>query len=294
MRKTRLTLSTLLATFILALSAATTAVAAEAARPSTAGPGVHVLAQRLAIPGLGRERTLRLYLPPSYDTAPTRRYPVIYMHDAQNLFDDATSYAGEWGVDETLDDFARTRGFEAIVVGIDHGGEERLHELSPWTNPKYGTAQGEQYMAFVVDVVKPWIDTHYRTQPGRESTAIIGSSMGGLISHYALLRYPQVFGKAAIFSPSYWYSSEVYAQTKAHPWPRGTRTYFYIGGREDEESVPDVDRMIALLGTQDHAPGDFTVHVVPEAQHNERAWRAEFPRAVAWLFELPPAGAARP
>jgi predicted alpha/beta superfamily hydrolase len=288
------TLSTLLAAFIVALSAATTAAAAGAARPSTAGPGVHVLAQRLAMPGLGRERTLRLYLPPSYDTAPTRRYPVIYMHDAQNLFDDATSYAGEWGVDETLDDFARTRGFEAIVVGIDNGGEERLHELSPWTNPKYGTAQGEQYMAFVVDVVKPFIDAHYRTQPGRDSTAIIGSSMGGLISHYALLRYPQVFGKAAVFSPSYWYSAEVYAQTKAHPWPRGTRAYFYIGGREDEESVPDVDRMVALLGTQDHAPGDVKVHVEPAAEHNEHAWRAEFPRAVAWLFELPPAGAAKP
>jgi predicted alpha/beta superfamily hydrolase len=288
------TLSTLLAAFIVASSAATTAVVAEAARPSTAGPGVHVLAQRLALPGLGRERTLRLYLPPSYDTAPTRRYPVIYMHDAQNLFDDATSYAGEWGIDETLDDFARTRGFEAIVVGIDHGGEERLHELSPWTNPKYGAAQGEQYMAFVVDVVKPFIDMRYRTQPGRESTAIIGSSMGGLISHYALLRYPQVFGKAAIFSPSYWFSGEVYAQTKAHPWPRGTRTYFYIGGHEGDESVPDVDRMIALLATQDHAPGDVTEHVEPEAQHNERAWRAEFPRAVAWLFELPPAGPAKP
>ena len=287
-------LSTLLATFIVALSATAASMAAEPARPATAGPGVHVLAQRLAMPGLGRERTLRLYLPPSYDTAPARRYPVIYMHDAQNLFDDATSYAGEWGVDETLDDFARTRGFEAIVVGIDHGGEERLHELSPWTNPKYGMAQGERYMAFVVDVVKPFIDAHYRTRPGRASTAIIGSSMGGLISHYALLRYPQVFGKAAIFSPSYWYSGEVYAQTRTHPWPRGTRTYFYIGGREEEESVPDVDRMIALLGTQDHAPGDITVHVEPEAQHNERAWRAELPRAVAWLFELPPADAAKP
>src|SRR3954465_9247216 len=99
--------------------------AAPASHPSTAGPGVHVLAQRLAMPGLGRERTLRLYLPPSYDASPDRRYPVIYMHDAQNLFDEATSsYGHEWGVDETLDAFARTRGFEAIVVGIDHGGDE--------------------------------------------------------------------------------------------------------------------------------------------------------------------------
>ncbi len=254
---------------------------------STAGPGVHVLAQRLPMSGLGRERTLRLYLPPSYEANPARRYPVLYMHDGQNLFDDRTAFAGEWGVDESLDELARSRGFEAIVVGVDNGESERIRELSPWTNPKYGPAQGEQYMAFVVDTVKPWIDAHYRTQPGRESTAIIGSSMGGLISHYALLRYPQVFGKAAIFSPSYWFTSEVYAQTAAHPWPPGTKTYFYIGGREDAESVPDVDRMVALLRAQPHAPGDITEHVVPGNEHNERAWRAEFPLAVAWLFDLP-------
>jgi predicted alpha/beta superfamily hydrolase len=278
-----------LAVLVAALAACSTP-STPAPRASTAGPGVHVLGQRLSMPGLGRERTLRLYLPPSYESSPARRYPVIYMHDAQNLFDDATSFVGEWGVDEALDELARTRGFEAIVVGIDHGGEERTHELSPWTNPKYGAAQGEQYVAFVVDTVKPFIDARYRTRPGRESTAIIGSSMGGLISHYALLRYPQVFGMAAIFSPSYWYSGEVYAQTTAHPWPRGTRTYFYIGEREGDESVPDVERMIALLGTQDHAAREVTLHVEPGAEHNERAWRAEFPRAVAWLFELSPQG----
>jgi len=278
----------MLALATVALAACNSSTSVPTAKPlaSTAGPGVHVLAQRLPMPGLGRERTLRLYLPPSYEGSPGRRYPVLYMHDAQNLFDDRTSFAGEWGVDETLDEFARTRGFEAIVVGIDNGETERVHELSPWSNPKYGPAQGAQYMAFVVDTVKPWIDAHYRTQPGRDSTAIIGSSMGGLISHYALLRYPQVFGKAAIFSPSYWFSAEVYAQTAAHPWPPGTKTYFYIGGKEDEESVPDVDRMLALLRTQPHAPGDIIEHVVPGNEHNERAWRAEFPLAVAWLFDL--------
>ena len=286
----RMKLAILLAAFAATFAACTVQAPAvpPAARPSTAGPGVHVLAQRLAMPGLGRERTLRLYLPPSYESAPARRYPVIYMHDAQNLFDDAASFAGEWGVDETLDEFARTRGFEAIVVGIDNGGEERLHELSPWTNARYGPAQGEQYMAFIVDTVKPFVDAGYRTQPGRASTAIAGSSMGGLISHYALLRYPQVFGKAAIFSPSYWYSGEVYAQTKAHPWPRDSRVYFYIGGHEGEESVPDVERMIALLNTQVPAGGDITLHVEPGAEHNEHAWRAEFPRALAWLFGLTP------
>ena len=283
----------LLATLVATLAGcATPSTAPPAVRASTAGPGVHVLAQRLAMPGLGRERTLRLYLPPSYESSPERRYPVIYMHDAQNLFDDATSFAGEWGVDETLDEFARTRGFEAIVVGIDNGGEERIHELSPWTNPKYGPAQGAQYMDFIVDTLKPFIDTHYRTLSDRANTAIAGSSMGGLISHYALLRYPQVFGKAAIFSPSYWYSSEVYAQTTAHPWRPDTRAFIYIGGREGDESEADVERMLLLLLPPcDRAcrpKPQVTHHVVPDAQHDERAWRAEFPRAVAWLFDLSP------
>ena len=286
MRKTFLII---LAMLVAGLAACTApAPATPPLRASTAGPGVHVPAQRFAMPGLGRERTLRLYLPPSYESAPDKRYPVIYMHDGQNLFDDATSYAGEWGVDETMDAFARTRGFEAIVVGIDNGGEERLHELSPWTNPKYGAAQGEQYMAFVVDTVKPFIDARYRTLPDRTNTAIAGSSMGGLISHYALLRHPQVFGKAAIFSPSYWFSNEVYTQTAAHPWPADTRVYFYIGGREGDESVADVERMLPLLATPDHAVRDVTFHIEPDAEHNERAWRVEFPRAVAWLFELRP------
>jgi predicted alpha/beta superfamily hydrolase len=280
-----------LATLLAALLACSTPPAppAPAPRHSTAGPGVHVIARRLAMPGLGRERTIRLYLPPSYDTSPGKRYPVIYMHDAQNLFDEATSsYGQEWGVDETLDAFARTRGFEAIVVGIDHGGDERIHELSPWTNAKYGPAQGEQYMAFVVDVVKPTIDARYRTLADRAHTAIVGSSLGGLESHYALLRYPQVFGKAAIFSPSYWYSAEVYAQTKAHPLPADTRVYLYIGGREGDESVPDVQRMMPLLATPGRPADELALHVEPAAEHDERAWRAEFPRAVAWLFGVRP------
>ncbi|HEY8973347.1 MAG TPA: alpha/beta hydrolase-fold protein [Burkholderiaceae bacterium] len=280
-----------LATLLAALVACSTSLApaAPAPRHSTAGPGVHVIARRLAMPGLGRERTIRLYLPPSYDTSPGKRYPVIYMHDAQNLFDEATSsYGQEWGVDETLDAFARTRGFEAIVVGIDHGGDERIHELSPWTNPKYGPAQGEQYMAFVVDVVKPYVDARYRTLADRAHTAMAGSSLGGLETHYALLRYPQVFGQAAIFSPSYWYADEVYAQTKARPWPADTRVYLYIGGHEGDESVPDVQRMMALLAASGRATTDIALHIEPAAEHDERAWRAEFPRAVAWLFGVRP------
>jgi enterochelin esterase-like enzyme len=103
-------------------------------------PGVQPVSAPMAMPGLGRERRIRVYLPPGYASS-TRRYPVLYMHDGQNLFDEATGFAGEWGVDETLDRLARERGLEVIVVGIDNGQEHRINELKPWADAKYGPAK---------------------------------------------------------------------------------------------------------------------------------------------------------
>jgi predicted alpha/beta superfamily hydrolase len=257
--------------------------AAQAPKPSTAQPNVHVLPTPFVIPGLNRERTVRLYLPPGYDSG-RQRYPVLYMHDGQNLFDDATAYAGEWGVDETLNTFAKSRGLRLIVVGIDNGGAERIHELNAWDNPEFGKGEGEQYMAFVVNVLKPWVDQHYRTRSDARHTAIMGSSMGGLISSYAISRYPEVFGSAAIFSPAYWLAPQMFADTEAHPPSHTVRIYFYAGGSESESMVPDMQRMVALLKRAGLPPRNLEVEVNPVGRHNEATWRAEFPRAVAWLF----------
>jgi predicted alpha/beta superfamily hydrolase len=206
------------------------------------------------------------------------------MHDGQNLFDEATSYAGEWGVDETLNALASSRGLRVIVVGIDHGGTERMHELNPWDNPAFGKGEGEQYMAFVVQVLKPWVDRHYRTRPDRRHTAIMGSSMGGLVSTYAISRYPEVFGSAGIFSPAYWLAPQVFTDTAAHPPPPTARLYFYAGGSESESMVPDMKRMAALLQRAGLPARNVALQVDPVGRHNEAAWRARFPRAVAWLF----------
>jgi predicted alpha/beta superfamily hydrolase len=267
---------------------------APVVRAPSAQPNVAVLPQPLAMPGLGRERTLRLYLPPSYGQG-ERRYPVIYMHDGQNLFDDATSYAGEWGVDETLNALARTHGFEAIVVGIDNGGDKRMNELNPWPHPRFGAGEGDAYLDFVVKVVKPMIDRHYRTLPGRDTTAVFGSSMGGLISDAAIRRHPQVFGKAGIFSPAYWTAPAVWQAAEAQPLPAGARVYLYMGGREGPEMLDDVRRMHQVLDSTLPAGAFATLHVQPSAQHNEAAWRAEFGPALVWLFGLQPqpGGAAR-
>jgi predicted alpha/beta superfamily hydrolase len=251
-------------------------------RAPSALPNVSVLPQPFTIPGLERQRTLRLYLPPGY-AGSERRYPVIYMHDGQNLFDDATSYAGEWGADETLNAMAARSGFEAIVVGIDNGAGKRTNELNPFDHPRFGAGEGEQYLSFIVQVVKPYIDAHYRTQPQRESTAIFGSSLGGLISDYAMHRHPQVFGKAGVFSPSYWIAPAFWDYAAAHPLPRDAQVYLYAGGREGPEMVEGTLRRQAQLQAMGIA---CATRIAPDGEHNETTWRAEFPAAVAWLFSL--------
>ncbi|QBB72401.1 alpha/beta hydrolase [Pseudolysobacter antarcticus] len=256
-------------------------------RLGSASPNVQVLPIPFTIAGLDRQRSIRIYLPPGYAKT-NQHYPVLYMHDAQNLFDDATAFSGEWNVDEALDTLAKSHGLELIVVGIDNGGEHRLHELSAWDNPKYGKGEGKQYTAFIVDVLKPYIDAHYRSKPDRSNTAIMGSSLGGLISHYAIFQYPEVFGKAGIFSPSYWFAPEVFAFSAARPLPLDAKVYFYAGGKEGDKMLPQFNRMIALLQQPAQRHATFFVSINPVAQHNEAAWRAEFPKAVSWLFAPDP------
>jgi len=169
---------------------------------STAQPEVSLLKDQLEIPGLNRKRQIRIYVPPGYATS-GKRYPVLYMHDGQNLFDVATAYKLEWNVDETLNALAKSDNLEIIVVGIDNGQDKRMTELNAWDNTQFGKQEGKQYIEFIVNVLKPLIDQRFRTKSDRSNTAIMGSSMGGLITHYAINQYPDVFGKAGIFSPSY-------------------------------------------------------------------------------------------
>jgi predicted alpha/beta superfamily hydrolase len=271
--------------FPLLLCLSCTAGATESDKPHTAGPTVRVYVPPLKLPAFGHARRLRVYLPPDYAEG-SRHYPVLYMFDGQNLFDEATSYAGEWGVDEAMDTLAREEGFSAIVIGIDHGSELRFNELIPYWNVRFLPNLGEAFLEDVVHTIKPFIDANYRTRPGRAHTAIFGSSLGGLEADYAIHRYPQVFAKAGVFSPSYWVSEDAFTQAQRTALPAETRVYLYMGGREGEESIAHVERMAKLLRA--HMDADnVAMHVVGDAEHNEQAWRAEFPGAVRWLFDLP-------
>lgn len=249
--------------------------------PPSASANVEILAP-LTMTQLDRKRTIRVYLPPDYARSDAR-YPVLYMHDGQNLFDDATAYSGEWGVDETLNGLAATSNLELIVVGIDNGGEKRMNELSPWPNEEFGDAEGDAYMDFIINQVKPMVDQNYRSLASREHTAIMGSSMGGLISHYAITRHPDVFSKAGIFSPSYWFSNDIYEHTREHPPANDARLHLLIGGREGD-SIDDMLAMEKVFLELGHSETNLSVDVVPKGKHHETFWREQFGPSVAWLF----------
>lgn len=253
-------------------------------KKSTATPNVKVLDRTFKIQELDRTRKVRIYLPPGYEGG-AESYPVLYMHDAQNLFDDVTSFVGEWGVDENLNDLSKAENLNLIVVGIDNGQEHRNTELTPWENERLGKPEGEAYVRFLVEVIKPYIDQHYRTKPDRVNTAVMGSSLGGLISHYAIYKYPEVFSKAGIFSPSYWVSEKVYGFTRKNPVPKDSRLYLLVGEKEGPMMYEPMDQMYEFIKEQGHPEENISAKTNPDGEHNERFWRGEFSEAVKWLFK---------
>jgi alpha-glucosidase len=245
----------------------------------TASQNVHILSENFDMPQLGRQRRVWIYLPPGYQTS-QKKYPVIYMHDGQNLFDEYTSGFGEWGVDEFLDSLKAGQQ-QFIVVGIDHGGDFRITEYSPFDS-KYGKAMGDAYARFLVETLKPYIDKHYRTYTTAAHTTIAGSSMGGLISMYAALKYPKVFGNAGIFSPAFWINTRIYDYAKAEAKP-GTRYYFICGDQESEKETDDMNKMVSVLKDKGLPDKNIPATVIKGAKHNEQQWRGELPGFYEWL-----------
>jgi metallo-beta-lactamase class B len=257
---------------------------------STVSPSVRVLADSFAMPQLGRQRRVWVYLPPGYATS-TRRYPVLYVHDGQNVFDAATSFAGEWGVDETLDSLAARGDRGVIVVAVDNGGPRRLDEYSPWRHPdpRYGGGEGAAYVDFLVRTLKPHVDRRYRTLPDRRHTGVLGSSMGGLISLYAGLRHPEVFGQVGVFSCACWFARpQIYdLARRTRPGREPTRFYFVAGAVETPDGGPARDQaeMVRTLAAAGFPTGRAVAsRVAADGTHAEWFWRREFPAAYRWLF----------
>ncbi|TRX40787.1 alpha/beta hydrolase [Flavobacterium restrictum] len=248
------------------------------AQESTASKQVSTFT--IAAPQLGTAKKIWLYLPLDYAKT-TKKYPVIYMHDAQNLFDAKTSFVGEWNIDEKLDSLKA----QVIIVGIEHGNENRLAELTPFKNEKYGGGKGDLYLDFIVNTLKPQIDATYRTKPDKKHTGIMGSSLGGLTSFYATLQYPAVFGKAGVFSPSFWINRNAIFELAENTKKMQTKYYFLCGDSEgDEDMVRDLNKMEYLINTKRCYCLNLNRKVIVKGgQHNEKLWRDGFVKAILWL-----------
>ena len=247
---------------------------------------------------LGNRRDILVYLPPTYE-AGDRHYPVVYLHDGQNLFDAVTSYAGEWHVDETMEALGQD-GVEAIMVGIPNTGETRINEYSPFPTTDHGNGLGDIYLDFIVDQIKPLVDADFRTLPGPAHTGIMGSSMGGLISLYAFLRRPETFGFAGVMSPSLWFARSAIFDTVRKAKPNAGRLYLDAGTREyggdsiwstilpfrSRRYYASVRRMYRLLVKKGYRPKRDILYIEEKnAGHNEVAWARRLAPAIRFLLE---------
>lgn len=253
-------------------------------KPNTATANVYIMDSAFYMPQLNRYRKIWIYLPPSYKTSKNKIYPVLYMQDAQNLFNERTAAFGiEWGVDECLDTLEPKLHKECIVVGIDNGGEKRMNEYNPYDDAKYGKGEGKQYLDFIVQTLKPHIDSNYRVMKDAAHTFIAGSSMGGLISMYAMIQYPDVFGGAGIFSPSFWIAPKIFTDAANIIWQKKLYFYFYAGEKESLSMVRDMKKMFDIVHSKNCCDMQFITF--PLGQHNEKYWRQEFPDFYSWIIQ---------
>ncbi|PCI34910.1 MAG: esterase [Flavobacteriaceae bacterium] len=253
---------------------------------SSASKNVTVLDSLFTIPKVTNiPHKIWVYLPPNYQES-KQRFPVIYMHDAQNLFDSSTAYSGEWEVDETLNTLYKKTGRGFIVIGVENGGTERINEYTPWVHSKYGGGKGAAYIDFLKNDLKPFIDANYRTKSGPKNTAIVGSSLGGFISFYGGLKYPKTFGKIGAMSPSFWFSEKVFDFTKNQTLLSRTKLYMLVGEKESEEMVSGTKKMDQLLRTLGFSNTQLKTVIRPEGKHHEHFWKNEFLAQIMWLFNI--------
>ena len=249
---------------------------------STAADNVSII-ENFELNKIGRTRRIWIYLPPDYYQS-NNSYPVLYMHDGQNLFDARTSFSGEWRIDETLNELFAQGDPGIIVVGIDNGGSERINEYTPWPNSQYGGGDGASYITSIATDLKPYIDENYRTLSGPENTGIMGSSLGGLISLYGIISYQEVFGKSGLFSPSYWFSNECFQYVLNTGKKSDLRIYTIGGERESSSMVSDIQRMDSVFNLIGLDNTEYLSTIHADGQHNEAYWAREFGAAYLWLF----------
>jgi predicted alpha/beta superfamily hydrolase len=233
-------------------------------------------------PQLNNERKLRIYLPPAYAENSRKRYPVLYLHDGQNLFDAKTaSYGVEWNIDEVADRMIANGSMqEVIIVGIDNTAD-RIAEYTPCCDPKYGGGKLNDYAKFVTATVKPWVDSHYRTLRDRQHTAIMGSSLGGIASVYIAQRYPQVFSMAGGMSSSFWWNESNMVRNA----PPHLAVKFYIDAGTAMDGLDATAAFRKAMLRRGYRQGrDFYFYQDAGGMHNEQSWASRVHIPLGWFF----------
>jgi predicted alpha/beta superfamily hydrolase len=262
-------------------------------KKSTASKNVKIISEQFNLTRLGKTRRIWVYTPSDYSTS-TKKYAVMYMHDGQNLFDELTGPFGEWGVDECMDSMSKKLALDLIIVGIDNGMSDRLSEYSPYdfkvkadeVNTWDVKGTGTNYLESIVYDLKPHIDSVYRTKKDAKNTVICGSSMGGLISLYGIMRYPSVFGKAGVFSPAFWTnmdSLKMEISQRRTDWQGNV--YMMAGGLEGKRYSDNLNEIHALLISQ--SKQNIPAKIIENGVHNEAFWRSDLPFFLQWIASKP-------
>ncbi len=245
-------------------------------------PQIEIIEEDYKIPQLGRRRRISALLPHDYYET-DRMYPVLYLHDGQNLFDDQSPF-GNWAIDRSLGRLAKQGLGQVVIIAVDHGGEDRINEYLPYDSEDHGAGQGKKYITFLQETLKPFVDGKYRVHTDGPNTGIGGSSMGGLISLYAGLTNPETFSKMMIFSPSLWLAPKIYKLAKKFTPSVPSKLYLYAGGQESQAHLPNVMRFGANLLLNKGSGFRFKFSHNPDGVHHEKDWRTEFPQALNWLY----------
>lgn len=247
-------------------------------------PQKFIIEDDFEIPQLGKRRRIWALVPCDYYQT-RKRYPVLYLQDAQNLFNEHAPF-GNWAIDQKLGILKELGWGDLIIIAIEHGGHDRIKEYSPFDTAQFGPGEGASYARFIVETLKPYVDRKFRSDPHRIHTGIGGSSMGGLISVYTAINYPETFSKWMIFSPSLWLSSQIFREAKA--FENKEPSFVYLFGGKNESASMERELILFTEILQKKAINNQYIHyklsIDPVATHNEAYWGAEFPKAVKWLF----------
>ena len=248
--------------------------------------GPFVLAKGLEIPGLGRRRKIWAFLPDDYAQNPTRRYPVIYFQDGQNIFEPwKTPFGQSWEVHHTMRRLSMEGIAPAILIGIEHGGKRRVKEFQPLKRNGEFAPEGNAYADFLANKLKPFVDQKLRTLPDRAQHTLVGSSMGGLIALYAGMKHQDVFGQLGIFSPSLWAAPALFPLIRKVGRHYPMKIYLTAGKEEGAYTVRQTESMHKTLLSSGFPQNDLYLGIREKGKHEENFWRAEFETFYRWITE---------